>query len=786
MKINGRPLLRVALLVLGLGVAAQAERIARIRIESASPNVDPAALQEVVLGRIASKPGTAYDMRRVSQDIEELMKSGSFEDVNVRKEALAGGEVELVFVVLPKRMVRSFSSVGNEHFKDKKIRSMLTHSAGMPLDEGLLARDIAEIVRRYQAAGYFAATVTFAAEPVPATDDVNVVLRISEGARAKLKKVAFTGNTAFSDGKLRKAVRTRRAWWRYIFRWGNYYNRDLAVVDKDLLRQAYTEEGYLDFAVTRVDESFSANGKWVVLTYQLAEGGRYSVSSVGLAGNTRFAEDELLPLVRTKPGDIYRTSAEERDTEALRRVYEPLGYLDLRCFPVHNRDPHTLTVAVEHQIREGQPSHIRDVLIVGNTVTRDRVIRREMAIHPGDLGDAGLVRQSESRLKNLNYFDKVEIVPLATEHDDLRDLRVSLAEKRTGQLMVGGTFSSEDSLMGFVEVTQSNFDWRNWPSFRGGGQRMRLRAQLGTDYSNFLVSFTEPWWLDRRLRLDLEAFLTTRYEDVYDQTDTGLGMSVTRAWRPAWRQTFGLRIRHVNVGGFKNSLYANPLFLAPHPLAAGSILLTDLEENDKVFANRLIYSMARDTRDRPTLLFPTSGSRLEFSGELVTRALGSYSDYYLLTAEGTKYFPVFKQSVLKLRGLVGIGDEIAGDDIGVFDRFFAGGTGTIRGFERREVGPVDDDWRENPMGGKTMAVGTVELIRPLASWAQVSVFSDFGNVWADAYEISGGINASVGVGLQLQLPIGPISLAYGVPVVTDQKHLDGNSGRLHFSIGTSF
>lgn len=786
MKINGRPLLRVALLVLGMGVAAQAERIARIRIESANPNVDPSALEEVVLGRIASKPGTTYDMRRVSQDIEELMKSGNFEDVNVRKEALTGDEIELVFVVLPKRMVRSFTYTGNEHFKDKKIRSMLTHSTGMPLDEGLLARDIAEIVRRYQTAGYFAATVTFAVQPVPDTDEVNVVLQISEGARAKLKKVEFTGNTVFSDGKLRKAVRTRRAWWRYIFRWGNYYNRDLAVVDKDLLRQAYTEEGYLDFAVTEASESFSPNGKWVVVTYRLEEGSQYTVSTVSLAGNERFSNEELAPLVKTQPGDIYRTSAEERDTNSLQRVYEPLGYLDLRCFPVHNRDPQTRTVAVVHQFREGQPSHIRDVLIVGNTVTRDRVIRREMAIHPGDAGDAGLIRQSESRLKNLNYFDKVEISPLATEQDDLRDLRVSLVEKRTGQLMVGGTFSSEDSLMGFVEVTQSNFDWRNWPSFRGGGQRMRMRAQIGTEYTNFLISFTEPWWLDRRLRLDLDAFLTSRYEDSYDQTDTGLGMSVTRAWRTSWRQTFGIRIRHVALDGFENDLYANALYPIGHPLNTDSDLLLDMQENDEVFANRLIYSMARDTRDRPTMLFPTSGSRLEFGGELITRALGSYSDYYLLTAEGTKYYPVFKQSVLKLRGMVGVGDEIAGDDIGVFDRFFAGGTGSIRGFERREVGPVDDEWRENPMGGRTMAVGTVELIRPLASWAQVSVFSDFGNVWADSFEVSGGINASVGVGLQLQLPVGPISLAYGIPVMTDQEHLSGNSGRLHFSIGTSF
>lgn len=792
MKIDGRPLLRVAVLALGMCVAAHAERIVRIRIQSTSPNVDPAALEQVVLGHITSKPGTTYDMRRVSADIEALMKSGSFEDVNVKKEDLAGEEVELVFVVLPKRMVRGFGFVGNEHFKEKKLRSLLTHPAGAPLDEGLLSRDIAEMIKKYRVAGYFGAAVTFEVLPVPNTSDVNVTLHVVEGPRAKLKKVAFVGNTAIPDGTLRKTVRTKRPWWRYIFRWGNYYNRDLVVVDKDLLRQAYTEEGYLDFAVSDVEETFSANGKWVTLVYHIAEGGPYTVSAIGLEGNERFSTETLSQLLKVKPGDTYRASAEERDTDALRRQYEPLGYLDLRCFPMHTRDPQTHTVVVDYRIREGQPCHIRDIMIVGNTVTKDYVIRRELAILPGDLGDAGLVRQSEGRLKNLNYFDKVEISPLATEQEDLRDLRISLAEKRTGQLMVGGTFSSEDSLVGFVEVTQSNFDWRNWPTFRGGGQRARMRAQLGSKTTDFVVSFTEPWWLERQLRLDLDAFLTTRYEDEYDQTEAGLGMSVSRAWKPFdadqadWRQSFGLRIRQVSLDNFGDELYGNAAYPLGDPMRTDSRLLTDMEQNDSVFANRFTYSMSRDTRNRPSILFPTSGSRVDFNADLVTQLLGAYSDYFLLSIDGTKYYPVFKESVLKVRGRIGAAGEIAGEDIGVFDRFFAGGVGTIRGFDRREAGPVDDDGRENPMGGRTLAIGSVELIRPFASWVQASVFTDFGNVWEDSYSIGGGINASVGVGLRLQLPIGPVNLAYGFPVITDQAHLSDNSGRLHFNIGTSF
>jgi outer membrane protein insertion porin family len=779
-------MLRVALLALGMCLAVHAQNISRIRI-STTPNVDPAALEQVVLGLITSKPGTVYNSRRISEDIEALMKSGSFEDVKVETKPLDDNSVELIFVVLPKRMVRSFSFVGNDSFKDKKLRSILTHPVGAPVDEGQLARDLGEMVKKYRSDGYYGAAINFEVQPIADTSDVNIVVNVKEGPRAKLAKVVFEGNTAFKDRALRKTIRTRRAWWRYIFRWGNFYNPDQITIDKDMLRQKYTEEGHLDFKVTSVEEKFSSNSKWVTLVFHISEGGVYTVSDTTITGNERFPTEELMPLLKVKSGDTYRSSAEDQDTDALRRKYDPLGYLDLRCYPVHSRNPESHTVAVEYRIREGAPVRIRDIMIVGNTVTKDHVIRRELAIQPGDLGDNSKVRQSEARLKNLNYFDKVEIVPVVTEDDDLRDLRIGLSEKRTGQLMVGGTFSSEDALVGFVEVTQSNFDWKNWPSFRGGGQRMRLRAQLGSETSSFLASFTEPWWLDRQLRLDLELFMNTRYEDEYDEQNTGFGIQITRPWRPNWRQSFGLRIRHVNLDEFDEELYADTVnYLPGDPRYMDSRLLTDMQENDSVFANRLTYSMVRDTRNRPSILFPTSGSQFSFDAELVTAALGSYSNYYIVNVSGTKYIPLFKESVLKVNGRLGLADELTGEDIGVFDRFFAGGTSSMRGFDRREIGPVDDDERESPYGGRTMMLGSVELIRPFASWVQASVFTDFGNVWEDAYQIDGGINASVGVGVRLQLPIGPVNLAYGMPVLTDQPHLDGNGGRFHFNIGTSF
>ena len=352
---------------------------------------------------------------------------------------------------------------------------------------------------------------------------------IREEPRYKLQRVEFEGNTAFTGDELRAAIVTKREWWRYIFRFGNYFNEQQLILDRDKLKEVYGTKGYMDFTITDIEKTYDAREKWVTLTFKMIEGQQYTISDITVTGAKLFTPEYLLGKIKSAPGAIHDSSLESFDTNVLKAEYERLGYLDLRLYPVHQKDIANRKVAIEFRVQEGTPSHIRNIEITGNDLTREKVILRELAIHSSDLGDAGKIRISKSRLENLGYFETVDILPVATEVPGLKDLRIDLKEKPTGQVSLGAGYSSEDSVIGFVEFTESNFDLSrlfNWPP-KGAGQRFRTRVQLGSEVSNFTISHVEPWLFDRRLELGTDLFLRNRFEDEYDQRNIGGGMMLS-------------------------------------------------------------------------------------------------------------------------------------------------------------------------------------------------------------------------------------------------------------------
>jgi outer membrane protein insertion porin family len=777
-----------AVVVLGAAAWLRAAQISDVVVRCTVPDLEPESLRQLVVGSIQSTPGSTFDAATLAEDVKRLYRLGAFQDVRYEVEEQAGDRVLIIFQVKPTPSVNKVVFEGNAAYKDKRLRSLIEHKEGVPLDESQVAKDRAALVDRYEDGGYHGTTIATEYRPVGDTNAVDLVFRIQEAPRAKLKGVAFVGNTAFGERELSKTVRSRRQWWRYIFRFGNYYNEPQTALDRDLLRDLYLTKGYLDFAVDRVETQYNASRKWVTLVFQLNEGQPYAVSAVAVAvEGDRFKEPDLLPLVAMKAGQAYSSTTEQADVTALRGKYEPLGYLDLRCVADLERNAAAHTVAVTYRLREGGPSRIRDVHILGNEVTRDHVIRRELAIHPGDLSDASKIRVSKDRLTQLNYFETVDISPVATQREDLKDLRIQLSEKRTGTFTVGAGFSTEDAVVGYIELAENNFDlsrlFGEWPP-KGGGQRMRLRTSVGTRTSDFRVDFTEPWFLQRRLRLDVELFNSTRSFDEYDQSDIGLGVTLSRPLRTYWRTSYGVLLDRVTLDDFDRPPlvpdYNDPDIIYTWPDVPLREDRTLIDEEGSYWANRFTFGVARDSRD--TVLFPHKGSRLSVNTELVTSLLGSYADVVRVDTRAAKFVPVFKQSVLRLNAEAAVAQDVAGDEVAIFDRYFAGGPSTLRGFDYREVGPVDAG--ENPVGGKSRLLGSIELAREVADALYLYTFMDAGNVWESSFGFDPSeINASVGVGLQLKVL--PVRLEYGFPVLTDWDHLDGG-GRFHFNIGYSF
>jgi len=753
----------VALLVLGLaGFAARAVTIDKVLIVSTGKGPAP---EELVRSNMTCRKGTEFSREKLSEDIKRLYRTGFIADVQTELIQTGGDRVTIRLKVTPKPTVREIVIQGNKYFKTRRLRKLVKHQKTVVLDETQMMEDAGAIQKRYHDSGYYQARVTASVQSIPNTDQVNLVFRVKEGHRYKIRGLEFRGNTVFTRKVLKKTIRSKPSFWGYFFRTG-YLNDEELAQDSDRLRALYTEHGYLDFNIAKVERIPNAKGTKVRLVFHLNEGAPYKVSTVDITGCSRFSADELMQKVKQEPGSVFNSKIERNDVRRIQSKYEVYGYLDFSCYPRHATDSAAHTVAIVYRIREGVPSHIRDIAIRGNQVTQDRVIRRELAILPGDLGNSAKIRASRSRLMNLNYFESVQISPIATQKEDVKDLLITVEEKRTGQLSLGAGFSSQDALLGSFEITQSNFDWRNWPHFTGGGQRLRLRLQAGTQRDDFLVSFTEPWWLERRLRLGIDLFRHDRDQDQYDESRTGAGVRVSRPLWPHWRGTIGTRIQQIKLHNFTDGVSDE---------LAG--------EEGNYTTNSVTVGLSRDTRDR--YINPTRGSRLSLTLDLEPEILGSYSNVYRIGIEGAKYFPLPHQCVFKMEAELGLVDRASGDPVGIFDRYFAGGTYSIRGFDRREVGPVDVN--EDPVGGKSLFRGTFELIYPIYHRVLGSLFCDYGNVWRDAANWNPTeLNISVGLGIQLNLPIGPIRLDYGWPVVTDEEHLQDNGGRLHFNIGYYF
>jgi outer membrane protein insertion porin family len=729
---------------------------------------------DMVRANMALKPGILFTQEQLSKDIKAIIGTNQFDDVVADVSNVPGDKVDVLLRITPKARIATIEFKGNDKISTRKLRDQVEHEESSPMDEKLLKADLKRLYDLYRSKGYNDTVIKQEVRPNEDTGDITIVYNITETSRAKVRGVDFIGNVAFSDRELRKVIETDVSIWGYIFPSG-YFNDLEFQNDLTKLQQHYLNFGYLDFKVAKVDRQTSADGEKIYLTLHIEEGEAYTISSVGLEGNQAYGTDDLIALTVLHGGTGYKKRIERRDIDALTAHYNRDGYLDSRIVAERTPNREDLTVAVTYRISEGNRTHIRNINISGNRITKDHVIRRELRIQPGDLSDGNRIAASKNSLMNLGYFETVDIFPASTEDPNMKDLNIKVKEKLTGQFIFGAGVSSTDSVLGTVEIAQSNFDITNPWSFRGGGQRFRLRAQAGSTRRDFTVAFTEPWLLDRPLRLDTEIWSReTSSNREYEQDAVGISGTLTRKMSlPFWRQSVGYRIEDIGIEDIDDDFSKG---------------FRDFEEGGEL-VSALSLGFVRDQRDSVTRT--TSGSRLALNGEIQGEWLGSYATIYKLSLSGDKYWPVFRKSVFKLSGEIAAIDSVSGDDARIFDRYFSGGANSIRGFEERTVGPTDMDVyggaNDEAIGGQSLLLGSAELTTPIfKDSVHLALFADAGNVWADSYDWDlGQLNIGVGAGLRLFLPIGAVSIDYGFPVKREWDHLS-KSGRVHFNLGYNF
>jgi outer membrane protein insertion porin family len=435
----------------------------------------------------------------------------------------------------------------------------------------------------------------------------------------------------------------------------------------------------------------------------------------------------------------------------------------------------TAKVDVKVSIKEGRLAYINKIKVQGNAHTRDIVIRRELRMYPGDQFDGAKLRLSKQRLKDLGYFEDVGYDIEDTDQEDYKDLVVQVKEAKTGSFSFGGGYSTVDKLVGFVEVEQKNFDISNWSSFSGGGQDIRLRAQIGSSQRNFLLSFTEPWLFDHPISAGFDGYYTENLKDgstgfSYDQKTVGGDVRLGKSFNDHLSVGTVYRLEHITISNLDSNVSAA---LAEQ---AGSSLVSSVG-----------LSITHDYLD--SKLSPTKGLIITNNADIAGGPLGGDKNFYRVQTSGAFYYPIKIHdvtTVIEFSGRTGIVQAYPDTrDVPIFERYFTGGQDSIRGYDERTVGPLDPNTND-AVGGEALLLGSVEYTVPIIEIIKGAVFFDTGNVWDKVKNYgTGGLKSGTGVGLRVKTPIGPIKLDYGIPL-NKQPGQNKKSGKFYFSVSRGF
>ena len=749
-----RTLLAPLLVLAAAGASAQApvqdERpVAAVRIAARG---DVQVDESAALSFVSTQPGARLSALTISQDVRALLDSGRFSYVDASIEPAADGP-QVVFTVEGRpRLAADPTFVGLDLFSRSTARKEANLREGDLVDETLALAAAERIRALYRQERRFDAKVSAALSPAPgAPGSVLLVFRIEEGPYRPLDFLAFPGAKAIPEDDLGRFAQLHdwynpQSW----FMTPRISETDLDAVAADARRQ-YLDAGYLDASVAPPRTEVSDDR--VRVSYDVVEGPVYHVGSLSFEGVTLFPEEALLADAKLRPGDVAGAAAMEAARSAVQDHYASRGYPDTTVALSSTPGPDH-TVALVFCVEEGELVRVRNVRIGGNVTTKDKVIRREIGLNPGAPYDTVQAELSRRRLMNLGYFEDVRQYDAVVERG-VRDVFYDVDETSTGNVSIGAGFSSVDHVVGMFGISQSNFDIANWHNFKGAGQKARLDLTVASDATDLDISFVEPWFLDRRLSLDVDLFVRNRGYNEYDERRIGgsVGLSKMVPWVGRVGLAYGLE--YVTLDDVTTERFV----LADDPDRAFSFL----DEDDGYLLGSLRLSWTYDTRD--SFLVPHRGSRATAHAKLFSTAFGSAYDFYELNAKAYTYFELPFGTVLSLSGRIATVDGIGGDPVPIGSRYFLGGTRFIRGFRHRSLGPKalsqDYDGAISPIGGQSMLWGTAEYTVPLLEQIRLAAFYDIGNVWADAYEFDlDKLGSSYGFGLRFDFAQFPIRLDY--------------------------
>jgi outer membrane protein insertion porin family len=739
-----------------------------------------------VKAQMATRVGEPYTDESVERDIRTLYATGSVENVDIQAVNLDGG-VRVIVTLSGRGGIAEINFLGNGAFDNEKLRKDIEVKVGDPVDDAKLTAAQQKIREVYEKKGFSDVLVTYDVTPSMKEGFSSVLFKIEEGSRGIIGDVRFEGNNAISSRTLKSKIKSKEKTFYRLWGKSGKLDNQTVIDDVRIIEQAFQDEGYVYVKVGYRREPIDE--KSTSLIFEINEGGKYDVASVDLQGITVFTKEELTPAIRTEPGYAYSGSDVSGDEKMILDYYGSRGYADARVdTQLLDAGPGKLNVV--YAVTEGTKSFIRKVNISGNMKTKDEVIRRELPFSPGDPLNTVQLETAQTTLENMNYFEgkgeanPLTIRPIATEVDGFKDVEVNVAEKPTGSVNFGAGFSSVDSLVGFVDVTQTNFDISDWGDFRGAGQRFNLNLRYGIQTSSFNTSWTEPWFLGQKLALTVSLFYQNMFflSNRYDQINAGASIGL--------RKPIG---QHAYIEG-TYTLQQTTIDVDQGSSDNATQLLRD--EDGDYLVSKLELNFVHDTRD--SVFITRKGHK--FEAGLLAAGLGGDVEVFGGNIGGQQFFHLPGDTILSIEGMARWVDGWGDSEVPIFERQFLGGAYNLRGFDYRDAGPKDSVGE--PIGGNMSLFGSIEYSFPIIEKVRGAVFWDVGMIQSDLTAASGStggvrnggpiigdgeIYSNVGIGVRMFLPVGPIRLDLGLPIIKpSDDNFVGDSPRFQFNMGYRF
>ncbi|MFH1046378.1 MAG: outer membrane protein assembly factor BamA [Candidatus Omnitrophota bacterium] len=717
-----------------------------------------------IIAKVRTREGKPFSQMVASDDLKRLYALGYFSDIKVDLQDVAEGVV-VIFRVKELPVVSAIAIAGNSSIKTEKLQKLVQSKTEDFFNPQQLKQDMRDIQKAYEEKGFPLANIDYEMTVDDQTNKANIAINIQEKERVKIKEIYIEGNVAFSDKKILKLMRTRKD---MLFTSG-VYKKEVFDLDLEKVSAFYQQNGYLDVKVSS-EISYGEKPSQMFLTLKIDEGKQYRVGNISIEGTEVFPEQAVQERLAMKPEGIFSYDELKYDLANIQGFYFEKGYISAAVAVDTPLNEQSGKIDIFYKIQENELSYIDKIKIRGNTKTKDTVIRRELRVYPGEPFDGTKLKRSKERLYNLGFFQEISYETEAAKEPDKKDLIVNVQEAKTGEFAFGAGFSSVERFVGFVEVAQRNFDIMNWQTFTGAGQDLRAKVEFGMTRREFDLSFTEPWIFGYPLEFGVDGYNRVRERSgvtgySYDESRTGGDLRLGKEFTDIFRGDLMYKLESVDISNVPDD-------------ASASLLA----ETGETTISSMTLALTRDTRDN--VYSPTKGLVLSSSGEVAGGPFGFDEDFFKIIGSADLYHTLIERLLLELKVVAaGAGTYSDTDTLPVYERFYAGGTNSIRGYKERTVGPKDVSGE--PTGGESTIYGSAELTYPIFDMIKVATFCDFGNVWEKLGNIgSGDYRYSAGVGVRVKTPMGPVKLDYGYPLKVDPG--EDQEGRFHFSMSRGF